>query len=152
MAPGRKAAMPAGNMPACPWHKLADGISVRVRVTPRASRDGVDGIGEAVIGGRSVPVLLLRVHAAPSEGAANEAVRRLVAALSDRPLRDVTLASGQTGRVKTLIIAGDPAALEAQLSARSGLSAAPPPARPGRPPETEKAGSPSAASGRTRQA
>ena len=78
-----------------------------VRVIPRASRDGIDGVRDGA--------LLVRVTAAPVDGAANAAVGRLVAEALDIPASRVTLLSGSTGRRKILGIDGlDRAAIEAR--------------------------------------
>ncbi len=53
----------------------------------------------------------MRIAAAPSDGAANDALVRLVAKALGVPRRDVTLASGATARLKRLHISGDPALL-----------------------------------------
>jgi uncharacterized protein len=66
------------------------------RVTPGASRDAVRIAGGAV---------QIHVTAPPADGAANEAVLRLLAAALDRPRRDLTLLRGATGRVKLVGIA-----------------------------------------------
>ncbi len=69
-----------------------------MRVTPGASRDEVkldDG------------TVQLRVTAPPADGAANEAVLRLLAAALDRPRRDLTLLRGATARIKLVGIASD---------------------------------------------
>jgi uncharacterized protein YggU (UPF0235/DUF167 family) len=60
-------------------------------------------------------VLKARVRAAPSEGAANDAVCRLIAKAVGVPPRDVVLAAGATARIKRLEIVGDAAALAARL-------------------------------------
>lgn len=64
-----------------------------VRVTPRASRDGIDGFDPE-------GVLRVRVTAAPADGAANAAVVKLLARALGLPARDVVLVSGATGREK----------------------------------------------------
>lgn len=69
---------------------------VAIRVIPRAGRDAVDGERD----GR----LLVRTNAAPTEGAANEAVRRIVAAYFGVRARDVDLVSGHRSRDKVLRI------------------------------------------------
>ncbi len=70
--------------------------TVDVRVIPRARRDAVGGERD----GR----LLVRTTAPPVDGAANEAVRRLVAAHFGVPRRTVTLVAGEHARDKVLRI------------------------------------------------
>ena len=73
-----------------------DGIELDLQVVPRASKEGLGPLqGDRV---------KLRVGAPPVDGAANEAVRRLLADLLDVP-------RGETGRKKTVRIGGDPRAL-----------------------------------------
>lgn len=97
-----------------PWAPVAGGLALHVRLTPKGGRDAIDGI-ETMSDGRSV--LKVRVRAAPSEGEANAALCKLIAKSLRVPARDVTLAAGATSRVKRLEIAGDGAALMAQLKA-----------------------------------
>ena len=65
-------------------------------MTPGASRDAV-----SIEGG----VVQLRVTAPPADGAANEAVLKLLAAALGRPSRDLTLLRGATARIKLIGIA-----------------------------------------------
>ncbi len=95
-----------------PWQAGAGGVDVRVRVTPRGGRDGIDGV-EMLSDGR--PVLKVRVRVPPEDGAANEAVRKLLAKALKCPASAVQLKSGATMRLKQFHIAGDPAALVAAL-------------------------------------
>lgn len=76
---------------------MATGIIISVRVTPRAGRDEIAGVG-------GDGVLRVRVAASPVDGAANRAVVRLVAAELQVPPSSVELVSGITGRVKRLRI------------------------------------------------
>lgn len=86
------------------------GVVFAVRVVPRAGRTGVAGTrGDA---------LLVRLAAAPVDGAANAALVACLADLFDRPRRDVTIVSGDTSRDKRIAIAGTTAAhVAARLSA-----------------------------------
>ena len=94
------------------WTLAADGLVVTVRLTPKGGRDAIDGIAR-LADGRAV--VKARVRSAPSEGAANAALIRLMAdALAVAP-RSVSLAAGATARIKRLKIAGDGAALAAAL-------------------------------------
>lgn len=77
---------------------LAASGRLEVRVTPGASHDAVAIAADGV---------QMRVTAPPADGAANEAVRRLLAAALDRPPRDVTLLRGAASRIKLFGIATD---------------------------------------------
>jgi uncharacterized protein (TIGR00251 family) len=93
-----------------PLTRSAAGITLRVRVVPRAGRTGVAGTRE--------DALLVRLAAAPVDGAANDALVAFLAELFDRPRRDITLVSGHTTRDKRIAIAGtDETAIAAQLDA-----------------------------------
>lgn len=90
----------------------ADGIVLRVRLTPRAARDGIDGVKPGPTG----PYVQARVRAVPEDGRANAALAELVAEEIRVPKSTVTLASGMTSRLKTLHIAGDPIELKARVA------------------------------------
>ena len=75
---------------------LAASGRVEVRVTPGARRDEIRVEGDAV---------QVRVTSPPADGAANEAVLRLLAAALGRPPRDLTLLRGATARIKLIGIA-----------------------------------------------
>lgn len=95
-----------------PWTATADGLLVEVRLTPRGGRDAIEGI-EQRADGRAV--LKARVRAAPSDGEANAALCRLVAAALDVAPRDVTIAAGAASRIKRVLIKGQAAAMIATL-------------------------------------
>ncbi len=95
-----------------PWRRAAaSGVTIRVRVQPRARRTGVIGLVAGIDG----PRLKLAVAAAPAEGQANRAACVLVAGALGLPASSVAIAQGATQRDKVLAIAGDPAALLAGL-------------------------------------
>jgi uncharacterized protein len=71
---------------------------LRVRLTPRAGADRVDGIADGL--------LRVRVSAAPVDGAANEALCRLLAREIGVPRTSVQVAAGATSRVKVVEIDG----------------------------------------------
>ncbi len=73
-------------------------VRIGVRVTPRGGRDAIEG----VLDGR----LLVRVAAAPADGAANESVLRLVADAVGVPRRAARLIAGATGRHKLVAVEG----------------------------------------------
>jgi uncharacterized protein len=72
--------------------------SLRVRVIPRSGRDEV--------GGRRGDALLVRLAAAPVDGAANDALIRFLAGLLGHPRRDIAIVSGEKSRDKRIRIAG----------------------------------------------
>lgn len=59
----------------------------------------------------------MRLAAAPSDGAANDALIRMLAKRLGVARRDVVLESGATSRLKRLHISGDPAKLAIALTA-----------------------------------
>lgn len=82
-------------------------LRIDVRVTPRGGRDSIDGVRDGH--------LLVRVAAAPADGAANESVLRLVAQAAGVPRRAARLIAGATGRHKLVAVEGaDRAALIAR--------------------------------------
>jgi len=74
-------------------------VSLAVRVTPRSSSAEVKGVGED-------GVLVLRVTAAPVDGAANEAVVRLLASVLDVPPSAIAIVGGVSSRRKRVRIEG----------------------------------------------
>lgn len=80
----------------------ADCVFLRVRVTPKASKEALEGVET---GANGVEYLKLEVRAVPDKGQANAAVIKLVAKALGVPKSAVDLASGATGRIKTLRIA-----------------------------------------------
>ncbi len=68
-------------------------------MTPRSSRDS--------LGAGTPGYLAARLAAPPVEGAANAALIALVAKTFGVSKRQVTLISGETGRLKRLFVAGD---------------------------------------------
>jgi uncharacterized protein YggU (UPF0235/DUF167 family) len=97
-----------------PWRIAEGGLAVRIRLTPKASRDAVEGLEPTVDG----PALKVRVRAVPENGAANAAAEMLIADWLGVAKSAVTLKSGAKSRVKTLSVSGDGSALAAAASAR----------------------------------
>ena len=82
--------------------ETATGISFQVKVHPRAKKNGITGtLGEA---------LRLSLTAPPVEGRANEACIEFFARLLKVPRSSITIASGQSSRLKVIRIAGITAA------------------------------------------
>jgi uncharacterized protein (TIGR00251 family) len=76
-----------------------DGVTLRVRVTPRASR-------AEVLGWRETGVLAVRVTAPPVEGEANRAIIHVLAESLGVPRSAVTIVRGTRSRDKTVRVAG----------------------------------------------
>lgn len=90
------------------FRETPHGVELRVRLTPRADRDKVDGVVEF---GNVGKLLAARVRAIPDKGSANAALVRLIAAWLDVPPSSVSFVSGSTQRIKTLAVEGETAAL-----------------------------------------
>jgi uncharacterized protein YggU (UPF0235/DUF167 family) len=91
-----------------PFRLRDDGVDLFVRLTPKAAMDRLEGI-ETSADGRSH--LKARVRAVPENGAANQALERLIAKALGVPRSAVSVVAGGTARLKTLRVLGDPAAL-----------------------------------------
>lgn len=75
-----------------------DGCLLRVRVVPRAGRSGLSGVRQ--------DALLVRLSAAPVDGAANDVLITLLADVLAVPRRAVTVLSGERSRDKRLLVTG----------------------------------------------
>lgn len=95
-----------------PFRREAGGIVLAVRLTPRAGRDAIDGVG-CLADGRAVA--LARVRALPADGEANAALIALVARGLRVPKSAVTIAAGHAARLKQVRIAGDADALAREI-------------------------------------
>jgi uncharacterized protein (TIGR00251 family) len=73
-------------------------VDLEIRVIPRAGRSGFAGLRDGV--------LVVRLAAAPVEGAANSELIALLSKALDVPKRDITIVSGERSRSKRVRIAG----------------------------------------------
>ena len=80
-------------------------ILLRVRLTPNASVDRIEGIEHAADG---TAHLKCRVRAIPEKGAANSALEKLLAKALKAPKSAIAVIGGTTARVKTVRIEPDP--------------------------------------------
>jgi uncharacterized protein (TIGR00251 family) len=71
---------------------------LEIRVIPRAGRSGFAGLRDGA--------LLVKLAAAPVDGAANDELIALLAKALHVPKRDVTIVSGERARTKRVRIAG----------------------------------------------
>ncbi|MFZ5789412.1 MAG: DUF167 domain-containing protein [Pseudomonadota bacterium] len=95
-----------------PFSAVADGLSLRVRLTPKARRSAVEGLAPEADGAVALKVA---VTAAPEKGQANEALIALLAKEWHLAKSAITLTQGTSDRRKRLHLAGDPAELERRL-------------------------------------
>jgi uncharacterized protein (TIGR00251 family) len=73
-------------------------VFLDVRVIPRASRPGLAGTRDGA--------LLVRLSAAPVEGAANAELIQVLAKALDVPKRQVSIVAGERGRLKRVKVEG----------------------------------------------
>ena len=99
---------------ACPWSEEPAGLKILVRVTPRSAREGIEGTIQTAQG----MALAARVRASPQDGEANRAVQRVVAEWLGVARSAVAVISGTKWRVKTVLVAGEPALLAARVQAQ----------------------------------
>lgn len=85
-----------------------DGVDLFVRLTPKSSKDAVEGV-ETTADGRCH--LAARVRAVPEKGAANAALEKLLARALGIPRNSVSVVAGGTSRLKTVRVSGDPGEL-----------------------------------------
>lgn len=100
------------------WRTTATGIELRVRLTPGAGRDAVEGSsahGEQTL-------IAARVRAVPEAGKANRALAELVADWLGVAKSRVAVTAGGKSRIKTVAVAGDGPALAAAVTARLGAA------------------------------
>ncbi|MCC7250435.1 MAG: DUF167 domain-containing protein [Hyphomicrobium sp.] len=104
----------AGRPADVPWRLGAGCVIVRVRLTPKSSKDAIDGVEETPEG----PAIKARVRALPSEGEANAALLKLLAKWLGVAKSSVELAQGGKSRVKSVEITGNSVEIEARLAER----------------------------------
>ena len=91
------------------WHDTENGLTLRVRVQPRASKDALAGERDGA--------LVVSLKAPPVEGAANEALARFLGEVLDVAPSAVRIVSGAAGRNKLVAVAGiDVATARARLA------------------------------------
>ncbi len=95
-----------------PWTARENGVVLHVRLTPKSSRDVLEGM-ETLADGACV--LKARVRAVPEDGKANDALVTLVAKNLKIPASRIKITSGATARHKTLLLEGDAVEISAKL-------------------------------------
>lgn len=96
------------------WTAVAGGLRLRVRLTPKSSRDAVEGVGATPEGA----ALMVRVRAVPESGKANDALIETVARWLEVPRSSIELATGAKSRCKMLLVRGEQPPLAARVTAR----------------------------------
>lgn len=96
-----------------------DDLRLAVKLTPKASRNGLQGLAEEADGGA---VLKVQVTAVPENGKANAALCKLLSKELKLPKSAITVLSGATDRRKTLSIDGDLVDVAARLGQKLGVS------------------------------
>jgi uncharacterized protein len=86
-----------------PYAADGDGVRLHVRITPRAKRNGFAGL---VVGTGGRPALAVRLEAPPVEGAANDALTRLLADAFGVSRSSLRIASGEKSRLKIVRFTG----------------------------------------------
>lgn len=84
-----------------PVRETDGGCLLTVRVTPKAARDQVEGLGHDDTGRTFLKV---RVRAVPEDGAANRAVCLVLAKALGLPKSALSVSAGQTSRIKQLSV------------------------------------------------
>lgn len=100
------------------WQAVEGGLLLKIRLTPKADRDALNGMVEGADG----PVVAARVRAVPEDGKANDALIRLVSKALGVSRSAVALERGATSRHKLLRVAGDAAALIDELKRLMGTT------------------------------
>ncbi|GAB3118135.1 DUF167 domain-containing protein [Novispirillum itersonii] len=90
--------------PSGPLFPAAGGVRLHVRLTPKASRDAIQGLADEADGGQ---VLKASVTAVPEDGKANAALIQLLSKAWKLPKSGFEIIAGATDRRKTLLIHGD---------------------------------------------
>ena len=86
------------------------GVSVTVRVTPRAGKTAITGVREEV--------LLMKLAAAPVDGAANDALIAFLSQVFELPRRNIVIVAGDRSRTKRVELVGaSSSAMDARLAA-----------------------------------
>ncbi|PKU25426.1 hypothetical protein CWS72_06805 [Telmatospirillum siberiense] len=102
-------------MPPSPLIAVEDGVRLAVKLTPKASRNRIEGLAAD---GQGHGLLKVSVTAVPEDGKANKALIDLIAKDWKLAKRSIQIVSGATDRRKTLFIEGDAQELHRLLTDR----------------------------------
>jgi len=96
-----------------PFRPDGTGGLLYLRVTPRSARAQIAGLHTGADGRVSLQV---KVRAQPEKGKANEAAIELLAEAFGLPKRAFTITAGESDRLKTVRITGNPTAIGQKLA------------------------------------
>jgi len=97
-----------------PFSADTDGVTLAIRVTPRASRTEIVGVRDMTDGRLALAV---RIASPPAEGKANAALIVFLAERLGVGRGAISLRAGTSARLKLVRISGDGPALAARLAA-----------------------------------
>jgi uncharacterized protein (TIGR00251 family) len=95
-----------------PFAVSPQGLRVSVRLTPKASRERIEGLAAEADGGVALKV---SVTAVPEDGKANAALIKLLAKAWRVPKSSLDIVQGATDRRKVILITGDAEQLRQRL-------------------------------------
>jgi uncharacterized protein (TIGR00251 family) len=95
-----------------PFAVVPQGLRVALRLTPKASRDAIQGVAPDADG---AGILKVQVTAVPEDGKANAALIKLLSKAWKIPKTGMDIVQGATDRRKVLLISGDGAELLRRL-------------------------------------
>ncbi len=96
-----------------PYRATDDGLAIFVRLTPKSSKDAIEGCFEANDG---VSRLKARVRAQPEKGKANKALIKLLAKQLGVPQSSLGIITGTKDRNKTLLVKGEKQTIKLSIS------------------------------------
>jgi uncharacterized protein (TIGR00251 family) len=100
-----------------PFVVVDGGVKLAVRLTPKASRDRIEGVAEDAEGRA---VLKVSVTAVPEDGKANAALIKLLAKEWRLPKSTMDIVQGAADRRKVVFISGEAEQLRQRLEQRMG--------------------------------
>jgi len=86
------------------WIEDDAGLTLRIRLTPHASKDAVEGV---IVTADGLCHLGVRVRAVPEKGKANKALIAVLSQFLGLPKRDIEVIRGTTSRLKTVRVTMD---------------------------------------------
>ena len=91
-----------------------DGVEIHIRATPNAKVEKIDGVETRDDGNQYLKV---KIRAIPEDGAANDAIIKIIAKALKIPKSDIELKNGQKGRTKCLLVKNKNLDIEAIIKA-----------------------------------